>query len=164
MNIFCLSECPIQSAKWLVDRHTIKMVLESAQMLANCFTEEQLEVPDCPKTKKGTSRKHSYYNHPCSIWVRQSKENMQWLINHALAIEQERVERYQTPEHFSIPFIHWCQKNILLSPIPSGDMTKFALAMPDEYKTDNSVESYRNYYKHGKSHLHSWKQNKPDWI
>lgn len=37
--------------------------------------------------------------------------------------------------------------------------------MPDEYKTDNVVESYRNYYKGSKSEMAKWKKdNKPYWM
>jgi hypothetical protein len=43
-------------------------------------------------------------------------------------------------------------------------MTPFVLAMPDEYKRATPVQSYRVYYKEGKKHLHSWKQNHPPWI
>ena len=77
MNIFCIDKDPIQSAKWLCDQHCNKMVLESAQMVANCFTLETL-AELAPKTQKGTARKHSYYNHPCSIWTRESYENYMW--------------------------------------------------------------------------------------
>jgi len=58
MNIFCIDKDPIQSAKWLCDQHVNKMVLESAQMVANCFSHEVLA--EAPKTKKGTPRKYSY--------------------------------------------------------------------------------------------------------
>jgi hypothetical protein len=43
-------------------------------------------------------------------------------------------------------------------------MTPFVLAMPDEYKRATPVQSYREYYKEGKKHLHSWKRNHPPWI
>ena len=44
-------------------------------------------------------------------------------------------------------------------------MTPFAKAMPEEFKVDCSIESYRNYYKFGKTELHQWtKREKPEWI
>jgi len=30
-------------------------------------------------------------------------------------------------------------------------------AMPDEYKREDSIEAYREYYAVGKAHLHHWK-------
>ena len=56
MNIFCIDENPIQAARWLCDIHLSKMVVESSQMLANCFTSETLE--DAPRAKSGNVRKH----------------------------------------------------------------------------------------------------------
>lgn len=90
---------------------------------------------------------------------------MHWLISHAVAIDIERVERYSSNPHFVIPFINWCKKNMNRSNVPHGDLTEFALAMPEEYKVEHDPhESYKNYYKFGKVHLHEWKKNKPDWI
>lgn len=37
--------------------------------------------------------------------------------------------------------------------------------MPDEYKTNDPVESYRNYYRGSKAEIAKWKtRNKPDWM
>jgi len=165
MNIFALDLSPLVSAKHLVDRHTVKMPLESAQMLANCFSPEILASDDCPRTSSGTVRKHCHFNHPCSKWVRESRGNMEWLISHAEAIDVERVTRYSSKAHFVMPFIEWCFYNISNSNVPDGKLTEFAMAMPDEYKVEGDPhQSYKNYYKFGKVHLHDWKRNKPDWI
>jgi hypothetical protein len=44
-------------------------------------------------------------------------------------------------------------------------LTKFAEAMDSIYKLENPLLSYRNYYKQGKTHLHSWKKReKPTFI
>lgn len=168
MNIFCIDTCPIQSARWLCDQHCNKMVLESAQMLANCFNSETLA--DAPKAKSGNVRKHSYYNHPCSIWVRKTKENMIWLILHALEMEEERLRRGFNP-HFSVSFIEWCAENVARSLVPDGDQTDFAIAIseekdcrkhPDFYSLD-TVGKYRLYYSFDKKFA-KWTQNKPNWI
>jgi hypothetical protein len=37
--------------------------------------------------------------------------------------------------------------------------------MPEEYKANDPVIAYRDYYNKAKSHLHSWKNRQvPDWI
>ena len=165
MNIFAIDRDPGVAARHLVDLHTVKMVLESAQMLANCFTPEQLASPECPRTKAGTVRKYCHFNHPSSKWVRKSKDNMRWLIDHALQMDKERMERFASAEpHFSVSFIYWVQANIDKSTTPDGPITEFAQAMPVEYKCEDSIEAYRQLYKYGKVHLHNWKRNKPDWI
>jgi len=188
MNIFAIYRCPVLSARHLVDSHVVKMVLESAQMLANCFSQDTLADADCPRTKAGTVRKYAHYNHPCSKWVRLSRDNMKWLCEHALAMDIERLERsnlkvqeqLQLKEegkpynksvatsspgpHHCIPFINWVLVHLSVSLIPEGPLTEFAQAMPDEFKCDDSVQAYRNFYIHGKQHLHKWTLNKPDWI
>lgn len=188
MNIFAIYRCPVTSARHLVDSHVVKMVLESAQMLANCFSHEQLASETCPRTQAGTVRKYAHYNHPCSKWVRVSRDNMRWLCDHALALDEERIERSlirskqhldlkeqgkpykkaiadsKPVPHHCIPFIHWVLNNLDNSLIPEGLITEFAQAMPDEYKCLDSVEAYRNFYIKGKQHLHTWTRNKPDWI
>jgi len=170
MNIFAIDRDPIIAAMHLVDKHVSKMVLESAQMLANCFEPKHLEAIDCPRTQKGSVRKHSYFNHPCSIWVRTSKSNMRWLILHAQAMDDERMQRCKlksTAEvlpHFSSSFINWCEVNIDSSNVSEGPLTEFAQAMPDEFKDKDSVVAYRNLYREGKSHLHYWQRNKPSWL
>ena len=171
MNIFCIDQDPIQSAKWLCDQHCNKMVLESAQMVANCFTLETLE--SAPKTQKGTARKHSYYKHPCSIWARQTFGNLSWLLNHSLAMEIERLDRGFKP-HFSAEFLHWAFDQFLRADNieeESLEQTDFAIAISNDMKCRqvygfddlDAVSKYRLYYKYDKPFA-TWKKNKPLWI
>ncbi len=169
MNIFCIDKDPIQSAKWLCDQHCNKMVLESAQMVANCFSEEVLEL--APKTKKGTTRKYSYWKHPCSIWARETLGNLDWLLRHSLAMEVERLDRGFNP-HFSAEFLHWAYENILKSANDlSLEQTPFAIAINEAmscrqestFESSDEVGKYRLYYKLDKPFA-TWKKNKPLWI
>jgi hypothetical protein len=165
MNIFVIDRDPKIAARHLVDLHCPKMVTESVQILSNCFSINDLSSQDCPKTQAGTSRKHSYPHHPCCKWVKQSRANMKWVIKHAKELDQERMARFNsTTPHFSIAFILWCEANIDKSLAPDVPLTSFAQAMPDEFKNDDAVVAYKNYYKFGKVHLHKWTRNKPDWI
>lgn len=164
MNIFAVHTCPIRAATMLCDDHVKKMLIENCQMFANCFSPERLAMPDCPLTQKGTVRKYSYYNHPCSKWLRESQSNMNWLLTHSFAIETERLYRGYNP-HFSMCFIEWVHKNFFDTVVKRGEQTPFALAMPDQYKTADPIESYRNYYRFEKKHLHTWgKRPIPYWI
>jgi len=44
-------------------------------------------------------------------------------------------------------------------------LTPFAQAMPEQYKHDNPITAYRNYYNGEKQHLFSWKnRDVPEWI
>ena len=54
MNIFYLDRDPVVAAQMMVDKHVIKMILESAQML--CSAKRKLDgTPYYAKTKNGTS-------------------------------------------------------------------------------------------------------------
>ena len=76
--------------------------------------------------------------------------------------------RYGHPEtkfHKSYLIAHILRENIPTT-FPEVGLTRFALAMPDEYKTDDPVESYRKYYMSAeKQRIASWskKRAKPNW-
>jgi hypothetical protein len=65
---------------------------------------------------------------------------------------------------------HACEKLIdVLAEAPSNilddDMTTPALAMPDEFKVQSAIESYRNYYLGAKSRMLTWKKrDTPHWV
>lgn len=57
MNIFVTDSNPTQAARNLCEKHIGgKMLVESAQMLANCFSLDDLV--NAPKTKTGNVRKY----------------------------------------------------------------------------------------------------------
>ncbi len=162
MNIFFLDENPTLSAQYHVDKHVVKMILETAQLLCSVH-----HVTDQEPTKYRTSTvqvpyKLSHKNHPCSVWARQSLSNYLYLCELGLELGKEYTHRYGK-RHKSIDVIEWC---IVNKPnIPDIDFTQPAMAMPDEYKTDSVVESYRNYYIGAKISLASWKnREKPFWF
>lgn len=168
MNIFALDECPEKSAQNMINRHVVKMVVESTQMLQNCYLSEQLI--HAPRTMGGNIRKYSYYNHPCSVWVRQSQSNFEWLLLHASGLLEEGQYR-GFKNHFCQTFIEWCHKNTPENIKNCNTQTPFALAMPDVYKQDSPIESYRSYYigdkKRDKSN--KWmmiytKRSLPEWF
>ena len=108
--------------------------------------------------------KATHIYHPCNIWVRESHDNYMWLYHLFIALCDEYTFRYNK--------IHLCDKKFreLLKIPPTNipkykGLTKFALAMPDEYKSNNTIESYRKYYINDKQHIASWKNTKiPYWF
>ena len=151
MNIFILDHDIYKSVEYLCDKHVVKMSLETAQILCSPF------VPGTAPYKR------THYNHPCSLWTRSNKQNYEWLLEYGQAICNEYSRRYHKI-HKSESVIHWCKINHTVLQLPSKNLTNFALAMPDKYKTDCPVESYRNYYKGEKTHMATWKHTKePYW-
>jgi hypothetical protein len=169
MNIFVTDSNPTQAARNLCDKHVSKMLIESAQMLANCFSSDDLV--NAPKTKTGNVRRYSYYNHPCSIWVRESLGNFIWLCQHTMEMERERLRRGFNP-HFSHEFITWAYRNQWLTIIPKNEsITDFPIAINESmncrkvngFDKLDRVTQYRLYYKLDKPFA-TWKQNKPEWF
>lgn len=151
MNIFVLSHDVVQAAEWHVDRHIVKMPLESAQMLCSNLVQSGIESPYKPVHLK----------HPCTIWAGQSSSNFRWLCELGLALCMEYTYRYNKV-HKCEEVINYCFK--FIHKFPNKGLTPFAQAMPDEFKNDNAIEAYRNYYINAKNHLHKWtNRNIPDW-
>ena len=171
MNLFVLDKNPTIAAQYNCDTHCNKIVLEIAQMLANCFDESVLK--DAPPTQKGTPRKHSYFNHPVSIWMRKSLSNMFWSIEHACALESERFHRGYKNPHFSMTFIKWASENFDKSNIKDGELTEFAVAIADDklcrkvdgFDNMSVVDKYRQYYIHDKNSFCKWTNREvPEWF
>jgi hypothetical protein len=153
MNIFFLDFDVKKCAEYHCDKHVVKMILETAQLLCSAH-----------HVTGGTAPyKLSHKNHPCSIWVRVSLSNYLYLCELGLALGEEYTHRYGK-KHKSVEVIEWCLLN--RPNIHDVDFTSPPLAMGDEYKIGNDViESYRNYYKGAKSEIVSWKNREtPDWF
>ena len=121
MNIFVVDEDPEIAARQLCDKHVVKMILESAQML--CTVARNHGYEDAPYKK-------AHPKHPCTLWAGKSAENWQWLITHGLAMAEEYTRRYGR-QHKSEAVIRWCAR--LPIGFPEKELTPFAQAMPEQY-------------------------------
>jgi hypothetical protein len=161
MNIFVLDLDPIKAAEYHCDKHVCKMTVETMQMLLNPFIIQRKSVPFGPCG--GGKYKIAHVNHPCSKWVMESFHNYMWTLELGLALGHEYNRRYQKV-HACFPVIKWLAFNRERVEFPKYKMTEFALAMPDEYKTDDVVESYRRYYVADKLTFARWNYSQvPDW-
>ena len=155
MNIFVLDSDPAIAAEMMCDKHIVKMPLESAQMLSTAIN-----------MRGGDALyKSTHINHPCSVWTRQTLGNFLWLYDHGIALCDEYTNRYNK-EHKSRAVIVDClkQANKLGPAFINLRRTQHPLCMPDEYKTDSVVDSYRDYYSCEKYMIASWsKTSPPSW-
>ena len=163
MNLFILDKDPHQSAIYHTDRHIVKMPTETAQMISFVYHDKQLWNKEIPGFIMQFSKTH--YKHPCSIWIRESLSNFLYACSFGIELYKEYQFRYQQPDK------HERAKSIFQfafeNPpnLKDKGLTEFAKAMDKEYICSDAIESYRNYYRQGKIHLHSWKnRNKPFWI
>lgn len=143
MNIFFLSLNPVECAKWHVNKHVVKMILETVQLLCSAIWLSGLEAP----------YKLTHKNHPCAVWTRANKTNWNWLKELGLSLCSEYTYRYGK--------VHKSEKILLDLKCPSLSDNVFfepPQAMPDKFKVKgNSIEAYRAFYSIGKRHLHAWK-------
>ncbi len=152
MNIFVLDQNPVQAAKMQCDKHVVKMPLETAQLLCNAY----------PKGEAPYRQTH--FNHPCSIWARESRENYLWLIEHGLALCAEYTHRYGKT-HKSQEVILWCKDNISKLHFSKETRSRFTLCFDKKFQIGNAIDSYRNYYKIEKRRIAKWEKNRkpPAW-
>ena len=143
MNIFVLDQDPETAAQMLVDKHCVKMCLESAQILSTVCHANGIEAP----------YKATHKSHPCTVWAGVSQGNWEWLIDHSLAMCAEYTHRYGKT-HASQRVIEWCRDNA--PEFSDTSRTPFAQAMPDQYKSDCAVVAYRKYYHGEKAHFAKW--------
>lgn len=156
MNIFYLDNNPSVAAQAMTDKHVVKMILESAQLL--CTAHRVLDgEPVIQRSVNGRRLtryshptlddvlyKSTHINHPSGVWVRESKANYLWLYEHFLTLCSEYTNRYNRTH------ATYERLGILLRATPlsltSAPFTPIKLAMPKPYHLPDPVESYRVYY------------------
>ncbi|MBM7624459.1 pyrimidine dimer DNA glycosylase/endonuclease V [Sporohalobacter salinus] len=152
MNIFILDKNIKKCAQYHANKHVIKMILESAQLLCSAHWMTGSEAP----------YRLTHKNHPCSKWVRESIENYRWLVKLGLALCKEYTYRYGKT-HKTEEKLEWLRDNE--PDLPNKEMTDFVLAMPDKYKCQDPVQAYRAYYRREKKEMAAWKNRPvPDWF
>ena len=159
MNIFYLDRDPEIAAQMMCDKHVVKMILESAQMLSTAH-----------RVCGGGGRawiervglyKMAHRNHPSTMWVRYSFAHYMWLYEHMVALMKEYTYRYGK---------HHATERLLepLSNVPAIYRTGFTdppQCMPDYCKNEDAVSAYQTYYILKKSDFATWKRrDKPEWF
>ena len=137
MNIFYLHRDPVKAAQIQYDKHVVKMILESAQML--CTAHHVYGNPD------DVPYKQAHLNHPSTIWARRSRTTYMWLYDHMIALGKEYTKRYGK-EHLTIIK---CRDFLSTPPahIQGDEWVEPPQCMPDQYKVPGcSITAYWNYY------------------
>jgi len=160
MNIFACDPDPREAARGLPDKLMIKMVLESAQIACTVLRERWNAT--FPIQYRSTHK-----NHPCVRWASATHENLAWVITHGIALAGEYTRRFGKT-HASLAVLLECAAYF-----PGGWPTcdpwrghePFVLCMPDEYKSDDPVYSYRRYLGAAKRALMGWREPacRPAW-
>lgn len=191
MNIFVLHWKPRKAARWHVDKHCIKMLLETCQLLytahwilfypdlKNCKSPQalakahkKLEVPEymwqAPLciTSNEPGYRPCHVNHPCAKWTRVCSGNYLWLAELGLELAKEFRHRFKK-EHSCEAHIKWLFDNLPLS-IRMLPRRGFPIAMADEYKiSTNPIVCYRHYYRTSKQErglIKYTRRHIPHWL
>ncbi len=174
MNIFILHWKQRKAARWHVDKHVVKMLLETCQLLYTAHwaiyypelkkckspislskAQKKLEVPEymwtapeCEATKESGYRP-CHIHHPCAIWTRKCSGNYLWLAKLGLELAKEFRYRFKK-EHSCEKHIQWLYENLPLT-IRMFPRRGFPIAMSDEYKiSKDPIVCYRHYYRTSK--------------
>ena len=164
MNIFYLSDCPQEAAESHNDKHCVKMILESAQMLSTAHRELDGDVPDI-------LYKSTHKNHPSTIWGRSSKQHYDWLYRLFRQLSAEYTLRYSKSGNWGRDLkVHktWNKLGKILKTAPKNIKDNGWVdppqCMPDHCKKPDTIDAYRNYYLTEKSSFSTWKYSKqPTW-
>ena len=181
MNIFYVHKDPIIAATMLIDKHVVKMIVESAQMLSTAHRMiDGTQYTGKTKTGRNIKRwrhpnsnmdnvlyKACHTGHPSTLWVMENAYNYHWLYKHMIALNDQFKLRYGHVKDHSTntllkEILMYPPKNISLNKLPT-DPTP---AMPDDCKIPGDVVgSYRKYYIEHKRSFASWKSpgKMPTW-
>ena len=170
MNIFVTDPSPWQSAVVLPDKHIVKMPLETCQMLSIvCSDKWGHGFGTLPRAdgQPYATEKGAFRNHPCTVWARESIHNAYWLIKHGMNLCDEYTLRYNKQ--------HTCYNTLLHAYylFPKGkitNVTPFARAMYDEFKYDDSIDTFTAYKRYiaskpwVKDNYLRMPTRKPEWV
>lgn len=149
MNIFVLDHDPKIAAQYHHDKHVVKMILETTQLLSTAYSKHGEIGPYKP----------THAGHPCAIWAAQTQTNYRWLWKLGWALCEEYSYRFDDKEHA-------CQRVLALLRFPPAALkahgfTRFVQCMPDNYKASDSVVAYRAYYIGQKMVGNTWRRRGP---
>ena len=165
MNIFYLDKNPTTCANMMHDKHVVKMILETGQLLSACRVHYNSTCPIAyPK---------SVPNHPCAKWVMESKHHYIWLAKHYLALCYEYHRRYNKLHARHDDYQTY---KVVPAAMPDARWIDPPRCMPLEYDDGDAISSYRRYYNaeklwwtrgnDGRRFKNTWTfpAVKPDWI
>jgi hypothetical protein len=160
MNIFILDNDPVKAAQDQCDKHVVKMIIESAQMLSTVHrmvdgvmerrlskSGSMIQYFKLNDIRETTLYKACHFNHPSTVWTRECSKNYEWHYDHFVALCDEYTFRYGK--------IHMTDTKLrkALRTAPSKikhteTMTPFKLAMGSnpECIFEDAVKSYRAFY------------------
>lgn len=147
MNIFYLDHNPRTAAEMMHDKHVVKMILETAQILSSVCHRHDTWIEEMYRP--------THKNHPSVLWAGDSADNFWWLYAHGLWLCKEFEYRYN--HHHKSSDVIELMPYFAPKQFPLPYWTPPPQAMPDEFKiAGDSVAAYRAYYLGRKVEQSGW--------
>tara|TARA_B110000211_G_C14042027_1_gene537207 strand:- start:566 stop:1138 length:573 start_codon:yes stop_codon:yes gene_type:complete len=184
MNLFILDKDPIKAAQLQCDKHVVKMIVESAQMLSTAHRmldgvqtrrksqsgKTMSKYWELPDDREAVLYKAVHMGHPCTVWTMQNDNNYRWHYDHFSALCREYTYRYDKTHATQTKLKSYLMN--LPNNIKQGwkyQMTPFALAMKAEPQCINEndiVQSYKDYYQTKQDRFKmAWtRRSIPEWF
>lgn len=167
MNIFWLDQDLTLCAHYHCDKHVVKMILESAQLLSSVLYRIGRPAP----------YKETHRNHPCTLWAAKHRGNYRRLYNLMVELHKEYQFRYgSTKVHKSFLLLENGEipHPDTLNDIEFGDFTEVSSPAPNCTSIKdikdlplNLVDIYRAYYildKVNSIEVRYTHRNPPEWL
>ena len=165
MNVFFLDSDPTLASVYHGDKHVVKMILETAQMLSTAHRvldgDERADIYSMYQA--------THVNHPSCKWVRADVNNYEW--THGLFVclcDEFRFRRGKS--HRTDRLVGWLAEPPWNVPDAGGlshPASDPPQCMPEEFKRDDTVEAYRDYYlQKWRDGIvsYAWGRDAPDWL
>ena len=156
MNIFILDHLPEDIPAQMCNQHINKMLVESTQLLCTAthlLYKQAGGTPFCTSLYKPT-----HANHPCTLWLLESKANTNWLYKLVHQLEAERQIRSNYTKAVHLSRVVAAQAKACLATLPPSTWKDTPLTVPpqcmplefQQFGTEPSwelaVKAYRDYY------------------
>lgn len=154
LNIFVLDDNPETAAQYHCDKHVVKMILESCQILCT--------VQHLKNSYSGIPYRKTHQAHPCVVWAMASQGNYDWLLELTKYLLLEYAYRY-SKIHKSQQAHDW----LIVHPsqFAKQERTEFVQVMPEIYQSAEPVAAYRSYYRLGKADILRYtRRPAPFWL
>lgn len=154
MNIFFLDKDPVKAAQYHCNKHVVKMIVETLQILSAVHHRYGTHVTGMYKP--------THAHHPCTIWAGDSTLHYKWTVQLLLALLYEYTHRYGK--------IHkgFAMYPLFVKPprsMPTLTWQTPAKAMPEHLRKTTVVNAYRRYYIEHKAHFAVWTNRPiPKWF
>jgi len=181
VNIFYLSDNPVEAAQMQCDKHVPKMIVESGQMLSTAH--RMLDGILIKKPSKSGKRMVNYWqhndayleehlykavhhNHPSTLWTRESAGNYDWHYAHFIALCDEYTYRFgKVHETRTKLETILKQRPVNIPDVGQQPIRRAMKVFPDLMALPSAVDAYRQFYLRDKADFALWQKGRaaPQW-